>query len=126
MNDTPSPTNAANDLRAAAKSATETATTEAVKVKDRAVDAANAFKVSASEKADNYKAIASEKAEHYKSVATAKAQEVKDNAQKQWEDTRVKAKEMHVTSEDYIKQNPTKAVLGALGIGFLIGLIARR
>ena len=38
----------------------------------------------------------------------------------------MKAKELHVTAEDYIRQNPTKCVLSALGLGFLIGLIVRR
>ena len=31
-----------------------------------------------------------------------------------------------VAAEDYIRQNPTKCVLGALGLGVLIGLIVRR
>ena len=69
--------------------------------------------------------MATEKAEHFKSVASDKVQHAKDTAQHQWEETRGKAKEIHVTAEDYIRQNPTKAVLGALGVGFLIGLIAR-
>jgi ElaB/YqjD/DUF883 family membrane-anchored ribosome-binding protein len=38
----------------------------------------------------------------------------------------VKAKELQVTAEDYIRQNPTKCVISALGLGFLIGLIVRR
>ena len=29
-------------------------------------------------------------------------------------------------AEDYIRQHPTKCVLGALGVGFLLGLIVRR
>jgi len=138
MNDTPfskkpsapteetSAASAANDLRSAAENFAKTTGDQGANVKDRAVETANALRSSASEKVDQYKAVATEKAEHYRTVATEKAQQVKETAQKQWGDTQVKAKELHVTSEDYIKQNPSKAVLGALGIGFLIGLIARR
>lgn len=110
----PSVSDAASDLRAAAGDFASTTGAQAAKLKDRAVDAAQALKSNATEKAD-----------HYKAVATEKAQKAKETAQHQWDETRVKAKEIHVTAEDYIRQNPTKAVLGALGVGFLIGLIAR-
>lgn len=133
----PSPEEAASDLRSAASDFARTTGEQAKQVKARALETATAFKASATEKADHYKtvatekadhykAVAAEKADHYKTVATEKANQVKHNAQQQWDDTRVKAKEMHVTAEDYIRQNPTKAVLGALGVGFLIGLITRR
>lgn len=121
----PSVSEAASDLRAAAEDFASTTGAEAAKLKERAVEAAQALKANASEKAEHYKAVATEKAEHYKTVATDKVHQVKENAQHQWDETRVKAKEIQVTAEDYIRQNPTKAVLGALGIGFLIGLIAR-
>lgn len=121
----PSVSDAASDLRAAAGDFASTTGAQAAKLKDRAVDAAQALKANATEKAEHYKAVATEKADHYKAVATEKAQKAKETAQHQWDETRVKAKEIHVTAEDYIRQNPTKAVLGALGVGFLIGLIAR-
>lgn len=123
---TPSPSAAANDLRSAANDFATTTGAQASNVKDRAVEAANALKASATEKADHYKTVATEKADRYKAVATEKAQHAKESAQQQWDETRTKAKEIHVTAEDYIRQNPTKAVLGSLGIGFLIGLITRR
>ncbi len=110
----PSVSSAADDLRDASRDFASTTSAQAAKVKDRAVETAQALK-----------ATATEKAEHYKTVATEKAHQAKQNAQQQWDDTRVKAKEIQVTAEDYIRQNPTKAVLGALGIGFLIGLITR-
>lgn len=135
--DTPSVSTAANDLRAAAGDFAKTTEAQAGKLKDRAVETAQALKAnaadkaqqlktSATEKAEHYKAVATEKAGHYKTVATEKAQHAKESAQVQWDETRVKAKEIQVTAEDYIRQNPTKAVLGALGVGFLVGLITRR
>lgn len=121
----PSVSDAVSELRHAAGDFAAATGAEATKIKDRAFDAAQSLKVTATERADHYKAVATEKADHYKAVATEKVQHAKETAQHQWEETRVKAKEIHVTAEDYIRQNPTKAVLGALGIGFLIGLIAR-
>lgn len=106
---------AAHDLRMAANDFAKTTGEQAANVKDRAIEAANALKATAAQKAGQLKTVAVEKASHARELA-----------QHQWEETRVKAKEIHVTAEDYIRQNPTKAVLGALGVGFLIGLIVRR
>jgi ElaB/YqjD/DUF883 family membrane-anchored ribosome-binding protein len=121
----PSVSDAVSELRHAAGDFAAATSAEASKLKERAVESAQSFKATATEKADQFKAVATEKADHYKAVATEKVQHAKDTAQLQWEETRLKAKEIHVTAEDYIRQNPTKAVLGALGVGFLIGLIAR-
>jgi ElaB/YqjD/DUF883 family membrane-anchored ribosome-binding protein len=116
---TPSIAKAANDLRTAAgekaKEFVQTAETKASVFKERAVESAQQFRETATEKA-----IA------LKSAATERAQHVKETATEQWQDTRVKAKELHVTAEDYIRQNPTKCVVSALGLGFLVGLIVRR
>jgi ElaB/YqjD/DUF883 family membrane-anchored ribosome-binding protein len=116
---TPSVSQAANDLRAAAgekaKEFVQTAESKAGVFKDRAVESAQQFRETATEKAAALKSAAADKAQHFKETAT-----------EQWQDTRVKAKELHVTAEDYIRQNPTKCVLSALGLGFLVGLIVRR
>jgi ElaB/YqjD/DUF883 family membrane-anchored ribosome-binding protein len=116
---TPSISQAANDLRVAAgekaRDFVHTAESKATAFKDRAIESAQHFKDTAAEKAAALKAVAAEKAQH-----------LKESANEQWHDTRVKAREFHVTAEDYIRQNPTKCVLSALGLGFLIGLIVRR
>jgi len=117
----PAPTlaKAVNDLRAAAgekaRELVQSAESKASALKERAVESAQSFRESATEKASALKAAATETAHHFKESATD-----------QWEDTRVKARELQVTAEDYIRQNPTKCVLSALGLGFLIGLIVRR
>jgi ElaB/YqjD/DUF883 family membrane-anchored ribosome-binding protein len=104
----PSVAQAASDLRAAAGE-------KAAALKERALESASHLREVAAEKAAAFKNAAAEKASHFK-----------DTASEQWHGTRVKAKEIHVTTEDYIRENPTKCVLGALGVGFLIGLIVRR
>jgi ElaB/YqjD/DUF883 family membrane-anchored ribosome-binding protein len=126
----PSVAQAANDLRVAAgdkaRELVQTAETKAVELKDRAVETAQQFRETATERAAQLKANAAEKVSAFKTVATDKAQHIKECAVEQWEDTRVKAKEIHITAEDYVRQNPTTCVLGALGVGFLIGLVVRR
>lgn len=111
----PSISDAVSELRHAAGDFAAATGAEASKLKECALETAQSFKAAATEKTEQYKAVASEK-----------ILQAKETAQYQWEETRVKAKELHVTAEDYIRQNPTKAVLGALGIGFLLGLIARK
>ncbi|MES2660884.1 MAG: hypothetical protein V4689_19820 [Verrucomicrobiota bacterium] len=127
---TPSVSQAANDLRAAAgekaREFVHTAEEKASVLKDRAIESAQQFRDTAAERATQFKAAATEKASAFKAAATDKALHFKETASEQWQDTRVKAKEIHVTAEDYIRQNPTKCVLSALGVGFLVGLIVRR
>ena len=110
---------AANDLRVAAgekaREFANTASTQASAFKERAVESANHFREVATEKADAFKHAATDKAQHLRETATER-----------WEESREKAHEFQVTAEDYIRQNPTKAVVGALGVGFLVGLILRR
>lgn len=117
--DHPSISKAANDLRVAAgekaREFVHTAEAKAADLKDRALESAQQFRD-----------IATEKAATLKASATERAQQFKDSATEQWQETREKAHELHVTAEDYIRQNPTKCVLSALGIGLLIGLLSRR
>jgi ElaB/YqjD/DUF883 family membrane-anchored ribosome-binding protein len=112
---TPSVAQAANDLRAAAGE----------KIKDLSAQASN-LKDKAIESASHFRDITTEKAREARSAATEKATQFKEIANEQWGDTREKAIELHQIAEDYIREHPTKCVLGALGAGFLIGLIVRR
>ena len=126
----PSVAQAANDLRAAAgekaREFVHTAEEKAAALRERAVESAQQFRETATERASQLKATATERAAAFKTAATDKAVHLRESATEQWQDTRVKAKEFQVTAEDYIRQNPTKCVLSALGAGFLIGLIVRR
>lgn len=40
-----------------------------------------------------------------------------------WDVTRTKAKDLHRAGEEYVKANPTSCVLGALGVGLILGLL---
>ena len=126
----PSVSQAANDLRAAAgekaKEIARNVSTQASTLKERAIESAQHFREVATEKVGQLKATATEKAGEIRQSATDRAQRLQETAAEQWRDTRVMTKELHVTAEDYIRQNPTKCVVGALGLGVLIGLIVRR
>lgn len=105
---TPSIAQAANDLRAAAG------------------ERAREFVHTTESKASALKERALESAQQLRQTAAEKSQHLRESATEHWQETRVKAQELHSSAEDYIRQNPTKCVLGALGVGFLIGLITRR
>jgi ElaB/YqjD/DUF883 family membrane-anchored ribosome-binding protein len=126
----PSVAQAANDLRVAAgekaRDLAHTASSQAASIKERAVESAQHLREVATDKASQFKSTAVEKAEALKIAASDKAAHLRESATEQWQETRVKAQELHVSAEDYIRQNPTKSVLGALGVGFLVGLLLRR
>ena len=77
-------------------------------------------------KASHLRDVAGEKAAHLKEHANETAHKVREAAGTNWEDARVKAKQLQAETEEYVRENPTKAILTAVGIGFVIGLIFRR
>ncbi len=77
----------------------------------------------AKEKAQEFKTTAEIKAKEISVAAQEKAQEFKTVATEKAEDIKVKACNIHETGEEYIKENPTKAVLIAAGIGFVLGAL---
>lgn len=95
----------------------------------------------ASEQYEKIRRAASEQMEHvreYADQARAQINEGWDKARVQvnegWDKARVQmnegwdktcsaAKEYHKAGEAYVKENPTGSILGALGIGVLVGLL---
>ena len=116
---TPSVRQAAEDLR-------DAATMRAQDLKGQAVDKAQALKTEAETKAQAIKDAAVVKANAIKERATDTVSQAREIAEERWQETRVKARQMHANSEDYVRANPTKAVLTAAGIGFIVGLLYRR
>ena len=64
--------------------------------------------------------------EDLKSAASAMAGEYRERAEEVWNDARYRVRSFQEDSEQYVRENPTKAVFTALGIGFVLGLIFRR
>ena len=65
-------------------------------------------------------------AEDLKSAAGAVAGEYRGRAEEVWNDARYRVRSFQEDSEQYVRENPTKAIFSALGIGFVLGLIFRR
>jgi ElaB/YqjD/DUF883 family membrane-anchored ribosome-binding protein len=80
----------------------------------------------AQNKLESSKTHARRAAEDLRSAATAMAGDYRDKATQAWDDAKVRVRTLQEDGEDYIRENPTKAVLTALGIGFVLGLIFRR
>lgn len=106
-----------------------------------ACDRLNAARQYASDQYEKIRRAASEQMEHvreYADHARAQINESWDKARVQvnegWDKARVQmnegwdktcsaAKEYHKAGEAYVKENPTGSVLGALGLGVLVGLL---
>jgi len=65
-------------------------------------------------------------AEDLKSAAGSLAEEYRGKAEQAWGDARDRARTFQEDAEQYVRENPTKAVVTALGIGFVLGMIFRR
>src|SRR5437868_849558 len=64
-------------------------------------------------------------ADDLKSAAGAFAEEYRGKAEQAWGDARSRARTFQEDAEQYVRENPTRAVFTALGIGFVVGLIFR-
>ena len=60
-----------------------------------------------------------------RAAATATAGELRQRAESAYSDARARARTLQEDGEQYIRENPTKAVLTALAAGFVLGLIYR-
>jgi ElaB/YqjD/DUF883 family membrane-anchored ribosome-binding protein len=76
--------------------------------------------------AEDLKSAAGAVAEEYRGRAEQVWEDARGKAGQAWEDARYRARTFQEDSEQYVRENPTKAVLTALGIGFVLGLIFRR
>jgi ElaB/YqjD/DUF883 family membrane-anchored ribosome-binding protein len=65
-------------------------------------------------------------AEGLKTAATDIATEYRGKAEQAWEDAQTRARTFQEDGEQYVRENPTKAVFTALGIGFVLGMIFRK
>jgi ElaB/YqjD/DUF883 family membrane-anchored ribosome-binding protein len=65
-------------------------------------------------------------AEDLKSAAGAIAGEYRGKAEQVLDDAKDRVRTFQQDTQQYVRENPTKAVFTALGIGFVLGLIFRR
>jgi ElaB/YqjD/DUF883 family membrane-anchored ribosome-binding protein len=65
-------------------------------------------------------------AEDLKSAAGVIAEEYRGKAEQAWDDAKDRVRTFQQDADQYVRENPTKAVFTALGVGFILGLIFRR
>ena len=75
---------------------------------------------------ESTKTHARQAAEELRTAATEIAGQYRGKAEQAWGDAQVRARTLQEDGEQYVRENPTKAVFSALGIGFILGLIFRR
>jgi ElaB/YqjD/DUF883 family membrane-anchored ribosome-binding protein len=80
----------------------------------------------AEEKAEPGLTYAHEAAEDLRSAAGATADEYPGRAEGVRHDARHRVRSFQDDGEQYVRENPTKAVFTALGIGFVLAFIFRR
>lgn len=80
----------------------------------------------AASKVNQIRKVAGVQATQIRNYAAEKAAIVRQKAGEGWDETRDKARELHRSGEEYVKANPTKSVLIALGVGMVLGCLIRR
>jgi ElaB/YqjD/DUF883 family membrane-anchored ribosome-binding protein len=80
----------------------------------------------AGEKVEHGVTHARKAAEDLRSAAGAMADEYRRRAEGVWDDALHRVRSFQDDSKEYVRENPTKAVFTALGVGFMLGLIFRR
>ena len=85
-----------------------------------------AIPTQARQKADRGAAQTRKAAEDLGSAAGGIANKYLGRAEEVWDDSLDRVRSFQDDSKQYIRENPTKAVLTALGVGLVLGLIFRR
>ena len=90
------------------------------------MDQSAAVPPQAKEKAELGVTHARKAAEDLRSAAGAMADEYRARGKEVWDDALHRVQSFQDDSKQYVRENPTKAVFTALGVGFVLGLIFRR
>ena len=61
-----------------------------------------------------------------KATAGGVVEEYRGTAEQVWDDTKDRVRTFKEDADEYVRENPTKTVLTALAIGFVLGLITFR
>ena len=94
--------------------------------KDKMKDAPCDLKEAASAKIEDFRQGAGQKADQLREAAQGKAQEFTGAAESAWSDASSQAKSWLAEGESYVRDNPSQAVLIALGVGVLSGFLLRK
>jgi ElaB/YqjD/DUF883 family membrane-anchored ribosome-binding protein len=90
------------------------------------MDQGSAVPPQVGEKAKRGVTHARKSAEDLRSAAGTMANEYLGRAEEVWDGALDRVRTFQDDSKQYVRENPTKAVFTALGVGFVLGLIFRR
>ena len=93
---------------------------------DEASAKLNDGKNHATQAVHDLRAAAEAKAAEFRATAESKVHELRGKAETAYSDARTRAQSLRGESEQWIRENPTRAVLTAMGVGFIIGLMFRK
>ena len=88
--------------------------------------AAGDLKEAADAKVETIHQAVEQNAYELRGAAQGKAQELRGAAESAWSDAGSQAKNWQAEGEAYVRDNPTQAILIALGVGVLLGLLFRK
>ena len=108
-------------FRASKKHAEEAAR----ELREAAAKKASELRQAAIEAAEAYRQIAMSHADQFQSSAADRYQYYKDVAGEQYHESREQFDDYLTKGEAYIKSNPGKSLLIAVGLGFLLGKVLR-
>ena len=60
------------------------------------------------------------------SATTNVAEDYQDKVEQSWDETKVRVRTWQQEGEDYVRENPMRAIFAALGVGFVLGIMIRR
>jgi ElaB/YqjD/DUF883 family membrane-anchored ribosome-binding protein len=80
----------------------------------------------ASQAVHDLRAAAEAKAAEFRATAEGKVHEIRGKAEHAYSEARTRAQTLRGESEHWIRENPTRAVLTAIGVGFILGLMFRK
>ena len=75
---------------------------------------------------ESSKTHARQAADDLRTAATQMAEQYRGKAEEAWGQAQDRVRTFQEDGEAYVRENPTKAVFTALGIGFVLGIIFRR
>ena len=125
-NETPHPEETSNEAASRFEAGKAHAKRAADELKAAASAKAQELRDTATTKAQEFRENATAKAQEFRANAGAKATEWRDYAQDYYGTARDRAKTFQDDSEVYIRENPMRAVVTALGVGFVLGMLFRR
>jgi ElaB/YqjD/DUF883 family membrane-anchored ribosome-binding protein len=81
--------------------------------------------IAAVDKLESDEAKVQRAAEALEAASAKVGEDYGDRAERSWDRTKVRLRTWQEDGEDYVRENPMKAIFTALGVGFVLGFIFR-